>query len=268
MKFTEIKSCYVGPLISPEQFIAEHFFLYLIKGKMEGYDGNKYYTLLPNECCIVRKNHLARYTKHKENSEFEKVVIIFDEPFLKSFVEKNKVPHVNYSSKEAFLSVKKSKLIPSYLQSLEPYYNGDGTIDKNFSELKREELLLILLKLHPEYANIFFDFGKPGKINLEEFMNKNFKFNVSIERFAYLTGRSLSAFKRDFGEIFNDTPNRWLVQRRLEEAHFLIEKKNRKPSDIYLELGFEDLSHFSFAFKKYFGQTPTKLTGINKKTSR
>ncbi|WP_456151986.1 helix-turn-helix domain-containing protein [Arcicella aquatica] len=44
-----------------------------------------------------------------------------------------------------------------------------------------------------------------------------------------------------------------------EEAYFLIEKKNKKPSDIYLELGFEDLSHFSFAFKKLFGKAPTEL---------
>lgn len=91
-------------------------------------------------------------------------------------------------------------------------------------------------------------------------MNKNFKFNVSIQRLAYMTGRSLSAFKRDFKEIFNETPNRWLVQKRLQEAHFLIEKKNKKPTDIYMELGFEDLSHFSYVFKKQFGYAPTELS--------
>lgn len=80
-----------------------------------------------------------------------------------------------------------------------------------------------------------------------------------MERFAYLTGRSLSAFKRDFAAIFSDTPGRWLVQRRLQEAHFLIEKKGQKPSDIYLDLGFEDLSHFSFAFKKRFGKSPSDI---------
>jgi len=90
-------------------------------------------------------------------------------------------------------------------------------------------------------------------------MNRNYKFNVSVERFAYLTGRSLSGFKRDFKSIFNQTPNKWLVQKRLQEAHFLIQKKNEKPSEIYLELGFEALSHFSFAFKKLFGLTPTEL---------
>jgi AraC-like DNA-binding protein len=59
--------------------------------------------------------------------------------------------------------------------------------------------------------------------------------------------------------LFNETPSRWLVKKRLEEAHFLITQKNKKPSDIYLELGFEDLSHFSFAFRKQYGQTPTQL---------
>jgi AraC-like DNA-binding protein len=96
-------------------------------------------------------------------------------------------------------------------------------------------------------------------------MNNNYKFNVSIERFAWLTGRSISAFKRDFEKIFNDTPSHWLVQRRLQESYFLIDKKNKRPSDMYLDLGFEDLSHFSFAFKKLFGLSPSQLSGGKKK---
>ena len=129
--------------------------------------------------------------------------------------------------------------------------------------VKRSELLLILLNDRPGLAEVFFDFGSPEKIDLEAFMNKNYKFNVSIERFAYLTGRSISAFKRDFNRIFNDTPSHWLVQKRLQEAYFLLDKKGRRPSDIYLELGFEDLSHFSFAFKKLFGKSPTAVVATN-----
>lgn len=90
-------------------------------------------------------------------------------------------------------------------------------------------------------------------------MNRNYKFNVSIERFAYLTGKSLSAFKRDFEKTFGATPSHWLVQKRLEEAYFLLDKKQQKLSEIYLDLGFEDLSHFSFAFKKKFGVAPREV---------
>ena len=90
-------------------------------------------------------------------------------------------------------------------------------------------------------------------------MNRNFHFNVQLKRFAYLTGRSLATFKRDFEKIFHTSPGQWLLQRRLQEAHYLITEKGRAPSDVYLDLGFEDLSHFSFAFKKEFGKAPSLL---------
>lgn len=259
IKASKIQSCYIGPQISPEEFIAEHFFLFLNKGRMEGYDGSRHYVLNPGESCIVRKNQLARYNKQKQNNEFEKVIVIFDEPFLRSFLIKNKANFKAFASPSAFLRIKKNKYLVPFLESLEITDPADWNTNKESLDQKREELLSIILKLHPEYASIFFDFGKPGKIDLKEFMSKNYKFNVSVERLAFLSGRSLSAFKRDFTEIFNQTPNRWLVERRLQEARFLIEKKRKKVTDFYLDLGFEDLSHFSFAFKKQFGLAPTAL---------
>jgi len=260
MKITEIKSCFVGPVISPEQFIAEHFFLFLAKGSMNGYDGSKHYTLKPGDSCIVRKNRLARYNKQRDNNEFEKVIFIFDELFLKDFYRTYHLSFQNYQSKDAFIPIKKDKLINSFLLSLEPYYTDSGAVSKAFSDVKRQELLLILLQLQPELSDILFDFGTPGRLDLEEFMQKNYKFNVNLERFAFLTGRSLSAFKRDFKKIFNETPNRWLIKRRLREALFLIKEKKQRPTDIYIDLGFEDLSHFSFAFKKEFGISASSLS--------
>jgi AraC-like DNA-binding protein len=106
---------------------------------------------------------------------------------------------------------------------------------------------------------VLFNFGAPEKIDLASFMNRNYRFNISLERFAFLTGRSLSAFKRDFHKQFNETPGHWLTRKRLDEAYFLIRNQSQKPSEIYLHLGFEDLSHFSFAFKKQFGQSPGEL---------
>jgi AraC-like DNA-binding protein len=259
MKITEIKSCFVGPAISPEQFIAEHIFVFLVKGTMNGYDGNKRYTLEPGESCIVRKNRLARYNKRRDNNEFEKVVFIFDERFLKDFLKRHPITFHNYTSADAFIKLEKDKLINSFLLSLEPYFTPYGQISEAFVDMKREELLLILLQVMPVLSDVMFDFGIPGKLDLEAFIQQNYKFNVSAERFAFLTGRSLSAFKRDFKSIFHQTPNRWLVKRRLQEARFLIEERHEKASDIYLQLGFEDLSHFSFAFKKEFGVAATKL---------
>jgi len=259
MKIPVNKTCLIGPAVKPEQFIAEHLFFYLVSGTMSGYYGDRNYMLKPGEYGIVRKNRLGRLDSSKDNHRAEKIIFVFDEPFLKIFQEKYKPALTKFKSDEPFIAIKDNELIPNIIRSLTPYFNGQGQMDKAFFDVKREELLLILLQLQPELSGVFFDYGIPGKIDLEAFMERNYKFNVSLNRFAYLTGRSLSAFKRDFKIIFNETPNRWLVQKRLQAAYFLIRSKQQKPSEIYQELGFEALSHFSFAFKKRFGLTPTAL---------
>lgn len=254
----------VRSTISGEHFIYEHTFFFVKEGTTKCYDGSKTYTFKSGDFGLVRKNRLSKYSKEKDNKAAT-TFIIFDELFLKKFQERYALEIKTFKSNATFLSISKNELLSNFIQSLMPYYNSKGKIDETFVDLKREELLLIILKLQPEISGVFFDFGIPEKINLEAFMNKNFMFNVNIERFAYLTGRSLSAFKRDFQSIFNETPNRWLVKKRLQEAYFLIEKKNKKPSDIYLELGFETLSHFSYTFKKQFGITLTELVEQKKK---
>jgi AraC-like DNA-binding protein len=62
-----------------------------------------------------------------------------------------------------------------------------------------------------------------------------------------------------FKKAFNDTPQKWLIQKRLELAHYQLSEKKCKSVEIYLETGFENLSHFSFVFKKYYGYTPSEL---------
>jgi AraC-like DNA-binding protein len=103
------------------------------------------------------------------------------------------------------------------------------------------------------------DFEEPGKINLTDFMDRHFMFNMTMDRFGYLTGRSLATFRRDFKKAYNTTPQKWLTEKRLQLAHYQIAEQQRKPIDIYFEVGFENLSHFSHAFKNHFGYPPNAL---------
>jgi transcriptional regulator GlxA family with amidase domain len=81
-------------------------------------------------------------------------------------------------------------------------------------------------------------------------MEKNFTFNMPMEKFGYLTGRSLITFKRDFAKAFNMTPQKWLTQKRLQLAHHQLINERKKPVEVRYAAGFENLSHFSFAFQK------------------
>ncbi|MGI4865324.1 MAG: AraC family transcriptional regulator [Janthinobacterium lividum] len=252
------QACLSGAEVLMEQFIPDHVFLYVTQGRIECYDGRKSYALQQGDYCVVRKNRLAKYQSQKGGA-FERLFFCFDEPFLRAFQERHQLAKKAFHQPDTVIELTPTDLVPAFINSLKPYTDATGKLSAAFEDVKYEELLLILLQSQPELAGLFFDYAKPGKINLEEFMNRNYKFNVSCERFAYLTGRSLSAFKRDFKAIFNETPNHWLVKRRLEEAFVLIEKQHKKSSEIYLDLGFEDLSHFSLAFKKQFGMRPTEL---------
>src|ERR1700754_1344957 len=149
------------------------------------------------------------------------------------------------------------------MDSLMPYLDGKNDISTVLTTHKVKEAIMILLETNPELKDVLFDFSEPGKIDLEAYMTENYKFNVDINRFAYLTGRSLATFKRDFERIFNTSPNRWLQQQRLNDAYYLIKEKGFRSSDVYLEVGFKDLSHFSFAFKKVYGIAPSKLVWLN-----
>nr|WP_260171780.1 AraC family transcriptional regulator [Pedobacter cryoconitis] len=90
-------------------------------------------------------------------------------------------------------------------------------------------------------------------------MLENYQYNVPLENFSKLTGRSLASFKRDFEKIFQSSPRKWLKEKRLSEAYELIMKKQQKPADFYLDLGFENLSHFYTSFKEKFGVTPANI---------
>jgi AraC-like DNA-binding protein len=135
----------------------------------------------------------------------------------------------------------------------------DGKFPEDIASLKITEGITILRVIDKNIDTHLANFEKPGKIDLISFMEKNYMFNVPMEKFGYLTGRSLTTFKRDFQKAYKSTPQRWLTKKRLELAHYLFTEKKKKPVEVYYEVGFENLSHFSYAFKKQFGYTPTSL---------
>jgi AraC-like DNA-binding protein len=164
----------------------------------------------------------------------------------------DKIPAIQLPQDDPFLK--------GYFQSLMPYCVANKKLSSSLAELKVKEAVEILLNIQPSLKNMLFNFNEPHKIDIEAFMNLHFSYNVPLTNFARLTGRSLAGFKRDFGKVFHTSPGLWLLDRRLKEAHFLIKEKRKKPSDVYLDVGFENLSHFSAAFKKVYGKSPSMIS--------
>jgi len=244
--------------VEGEAFVKDHIFSFILSGAQDIWVGDKLYSFKQGDYRLFRKNQLTRYVKRTFSEGFRSIALHLDQHTLQRIQQEYALNTDNAFQPESVLLLKPNRYLEGFVDSLMPYADADEVLRARISQLKAYELVLILLEINPSLKNILFDFSEPGKIDLEAFMNKHYRYNVGIDRFAFLTGRSLSGFKRDFARLYGVTPSRWLVSKRLQEAHYLIDEQGKKPSDIYLDIGFNDLSHFSFAYKKAFGNAPTK----------
>ena len=239
----------------------EHAISFVVSGANMLDDGINQQTFEEGGMYFCRRNQLLKYVKNPpEGGEFRSVSMFFTQNLLREFSLKYGYSASGKLDIPAYIQLDTKSVLANYMNSLREYetlFNQQP--DSPLYKIKQEEAILLLLKAYPELADVLFDFSDPGKIDLEAFMQQNYHFNVDLNRFAYLTGRSLSGFKRDFEKVFSISPGRWLLQRRLKEAYVLLKEHKRAVSDVYLDLGFEDLSHFSFAFKKQYGVAPTQV---------
>lgn len=76
---------------------------------------------------------------------------------------------------------------------------------------------------------------------------------------ATIAGINEFKLKRGFKEMFNQTVFGYLADVRLEMARRALREKQKTITQIAFELGYSSLQHFSAAFKKKFGVSPTNV---------
>lgn len=208
---------------------------------------------------LIGKNQLGTITKTPlPGGNYETIIISLQEDLLRKIALEEKIEAGPKYIGPPNILIPTDEFLQGYFQSIVPYARRtSAALTEEMGILKIKEGVKLLMNALPGLRSFLFDFSEPHKIDLERFMLSNYQFNVPIEKFAQLTGRSLAGFKRDFQKTFNAPPRQWLLDRRLNEAKHLIEIKHQKPSTFYLDLGFETLSHFSNSFKKKFGKAPT-----------
>jgi len=87
-------------------------------------------------------------------------------------------------------------------------------------------------------------------------MESNYTFNLSLQEFSKISNRSLATFKREFTELFQTTPGKWLTEKRLQHAQMLLQTSEKNVNEIAYDSGFENNTHFNKIFKEKFGIPP------------
>jgi len=247
---------------SSEHYFSEHALGIMLSGESCYFSNEGTFVMKEGTICLMRRNQLFKKLKKPGlNGEPPSLISIFlDQNTLHQYAADNNIPKQSAYKDKAMVDLTGNMFLKGFFDSLLPYKDNPQKLTAKIAELKTFEAIALLLQTSAVLQNFLFDFQEPYKINLETYMNHHYKYNIPLASFAKLTGRSLSSYKRDFTKIFDTTPERWLQQKRLEQAHYFISQKKLRPSQVYLEVGFENMSHFSFAFKKLFGITPTELT--------
>lgn len=255
-----VYSCYYDKALGHEQFVPELMVSFQLSGETHVYHQKGSLIVKADQFVIARKNQLAKAFKYPANKqEYRSFSVMLHTERLKKYAMEHHITTEKKYTGAPNIVVPADSFTKSYFHSLLPYVEHANEVSKSMETMKVNEMITLLLEIRPELKEMLFDFSEPFKIDLEAFMEKNYRYNASIASFARLTGRSLAGFKRDFERIFNTSPRRWLKEKRLAEAYYLIARKNQKPADIYLDLGFENLSHFYASFKEKFGITPATI---------
>lgn len=252
-------SCYEDKFFKSDIMFDHHMLVWFISGETKIVQADATYYFKKGDIFLIPRNQLATIINYPKDGQPHKTVVMHlsTEKLRDFYANLNTKPKAIESHK--IHSYSNHPLLESCLASLLPYFNME-TLPEDIASLKIKEAISILRTIDKGIDDVLANFEEPGKIDLAGYMEKNFMFNLPLEKFGYLTGRSLTTFKRDFSKAFHTTPQRWLTQKRLELAHYQFIEKKKKPIDVCYEVGFENLSHFSHAFKKQFGYSPTELT--------
>ena len=241
----------------------EHVLVYIYSGEHVIEDRNKKIKLKPGECAFIRRDHrLTMYKNSKGKELYKGISLVFKRSVLRDFyskMNKSEIPKDIKISDKSVFKLQSTPAIESLFQSLNPYFDSNVKPTEDVTNLKLLEGIYALLNNNEQLYPILFDFAEPWKIDLLEFLNDHYMDDLTMEQIASYTGRSLATFKRDFQKVSNLSPQKWLIKKRLEIAYIKLKEEGKKVQDVYTEVGFKNLSHFSTAFKKQYGIPPTEI---------
>ncbi len=111
-----------------------------------------------------------------------------------------------------------------------PYFDAGVQPSDEVLKLKMIEGTYVLLNTDRTLYASLFDFVDPWKIDIIDYLNENYMYDLSLEEIASYTGHSLATFKRDFAKVsdlrFPVQPNSLIWKRTYARLILLLPLKS------------------------------------------
>lgn len=242
-------------------YLEEHMLLFVLDGVNTLTYGTQKYVVRKNEMILIRKATIWQYDKEgnsENNYIYDSMMFFLKDEFLRDFVRMANIKIARVSEPATTIIRPVGEHLLAYINSLKPYFKNTDGVDSGLLRLKMMELLYDLSLTDNNLLQQILQLKQPPKTDLSSVMEQNYMNHLSLSEFAYLSGRSLSGFKRDFMSVYNISPSQWIRDKRLEKAKVLLLNTSLSVTDICHMAGFENTTHFSRIFKDKYGYSPSE----------
>ena len=239
-------------------FLEQHLLYVVLGGSVKLTCGRQTWTVHKNEMILLRRAQSVSYEKQgsPETGLFESQLFAINDELLKDFLTSQQVQIPQMTEELGTQVSPMSERLIAYCWSLAPYFNDPSQTNPGLLRLKVMELLYNVMDCSKNIFRQMLQLRQPVKADIHRVVEENYTSPISLDELAYLSGRSLSSFKREFQDIYGESPARWIREKRLSKAHELLRSSSLSVADIAYSLGFENPTHFSRIFKQQYGASP------------
>ena len=252
------------PSIKNRIKLQQNLFSFLLEGEKTVHYAGTHVKITPAQFLLLSAGNCLMSEKiAAPGGCYRSILFFFDNKVLADFftrhpmVFQTKGPRLR---EVPFLLFEKNPFLISFTQSLGHMLAPGKPISPAMRNVKLEELLLYLGEHYPGHLQQLRNISEEADEDLliRQTITGNMDNQITVEELAFLCNTSLSTFKRRFARIYGTSPNKWLVERKMQKAAGLLKQGEYKASDIYYDLGYENLSSFIQSFKQVHGVTPKK----------
>lgn len=258
--FSVIESCVFTEGKTGSLFLEDHLLLFVLCGTYTVRYGNQEYIVRKNEMVFLQKAIVVEYQKSGESNDdnlLDYMMFFLKDELLTEFIKMADIKNTR-PEKSVAVSVKPiGDCLLRYIESLRPHFNSPDKVNETLIKLKLLELLFDLANEDQHIMQQLLQLKQQVRSNIAAVVEENIMNPVSLHDLAYLSGRSVSSFKRDFQAIYNTSPSQWIREKRLLKAKELLTNSCMSVTDICFATGFESVAHFSRTFKDHFGVPPS-----------
>ncbi|MBQ5937958.1 MAG: helix-turn-helix transcriptional regulator [Bacteroidaceae bacterium] len=239
-------------------FLEQHLLYVVLGGSVKLTCGRQTWTVGKNEMILLRRAQSVSYEKQgsEETGLFESQLFAINDELLKDFLTSQQVQIPQMTEELGTQVSPMSDRLVVYCWSLSPYFNDPSQVNPGLLRLKVMELLYNVMDCSKNIFRQMLQLRQPVKTDIHRVVEENYTSPISLDELAYLSGRSLSSFKREFQDIYGESPARWIREKRLSKAQEMLRSSSLSVADVAYSLGFENPTHFSRIFKQQYGSSP------------